>query len=806
MARNPLSVSVFIITALIGISHTDFHRPTPHHQVSKLSAYEVTIPRRLSLRERRQTTSAQDKLSYAIEVEGREHIVHLKRNQDFLPKGFTVSTYSNDGNLLTSRPNMQKHCHYLGYVEGIENSIVALSTCSGLRGFLQTGETYYGIEPLENSKGFQHLIYRMEDLQEEASMCGVSDLSSAQRDSILEPTEQHSHDGQSMTGFLRHKRAILPQTHYVELFLVVEKQVFEIKRNTTAIREEAVQIANYIDGIYIPLNIRVVLVGLEIWSKQNLINTQGGAAEVLGRFVQWRQKDLLLRQRHDSAHLILKKGFGGTAGMAFVGTICSRSHSGGINVYSSRPLYFASIVAHELGHNLGMNHDNDRGCICSSKSCIMNAGATGAQNFSSCSADDFEAMILKKGASCLWNIPRPDESYSPPSCGNRLVDAGEECDCGSPKECEKDPCCEASTCKLKYGVQCAFGSCCKHCQFIAAGTVCRASNNECDFAEHCSGESHLCQPDVFVQDGHPCQNNNAYCYNGMCQSYDSQCVALFGQHAKSAPEVCFQDVNSKGDRFGNCGASGAGHKKCDSRNAMCGKLQCENVDSVPVFGIQPSIIQTRIGGTTCWGVDFRLGSDVPDPGMVNPGTRCTDGKICMDFKCVNASILKYDCDVQKKCNGQGVCNSNKNCHCNMGWAPPDCVVSGYGGSVDSGPTYNDKDTSLRDGLLVFFLLVVPLMALAAFAFVKRNQLQRRFCRKKRSQIYKSEPRTGSEVPGREANNAVKEGVNLLPSQQVVQTTRTSLPIYTTKPSHLTPSRPPPPRPAPTKPGPKSQKA
>jgi len=26
-----------------------------------------------------------------------------------------------------------------------------------------------------------------------------------------------------------------------------------------------------------------------------------------------------------------KKGFGGTAGMAFVGTACSRSHGGGIN-------------------------------------------------------------------------------------------------------------------------------------------------------------------------------------------------------------------------------------------------------------------------------------------------------------------------------------------------------------------------------------------------------------------------------------------------------------------------------------------
>ncbi|XP_072341952.1 disintegrin and metalloproteinase domain-containing protein 9-like isoform X1 [Scyliorhinus torazame] len=795
---------VFTFPALLclAIAKIDDLHPASD-QTSKLSAYEITIPRQLTEREKRDAGLSpphQDRLSYAIQLEGREHVIHLKRNEDFIPKDFVLFTYSDDGNLISTRPDVQDHCHFQGYVEGMDNSMVALSTCSGLRGLLQTGDTHYAIEPLESSNTFQHIVYRMEDLLQEPLACGVSDLASTMQQDDQDHAEQHSHD--SMMGFLRSKRAILPQTRYVELFLVVDKDLYDVTQNETAVREQMVQLANYLDGMYNSVNIRIVLVGLEIWSKRNQINIEGGAGEVLGRFVQWREKDLLPRRRHDTAHLILKRGFGETAGMAFVSTICSRSHSGGINVYSQNILYFASIVAHELGHNLGMNHDNDRNCNCEAKACIMNAGATGATNFSSCSADDFEAMILNRGGSCLLNIPTPEEEYSPPYCGNKLVDTGEECDCGSPKECENDPCCEASTCKLKYGAQCAFGVCCKKCKFLPAATVCRAFTNECDLPEYCNGTSHICQADVFVQDGHPCHNNNSYCYNGACQSYDAQCMVLFGQNAKSAPHTCFQEVNSKGDRFGNCGSSGAGYKKCEIRNSMCGKLQCENVNSAPVFGIQPSIIQTPIGGTICWGVDFRLGSDVPDPGMVNSGTQCEAGKICMDFKCVDASILKYDCDVQMKCNGNGVCNSNKNCHCNNGWAPPDCANTGYGGSTDSGPTYDDKNTTLRDGLLVFFLVVAPLLLVAAYGFVRRNELVRRFCRKRSSQIQKSENRA---QPRSASNNAAKEGVNLLPSQQVVQTTSTTAPTYVVRPSQPSPARPPPPRPAPSRPVPRTQR-
>jgi disintegrin and metalloproteinase domain-containing protein 9 len=47
----------------------------------------------------------------------------------------------------------------------------------------------------------------------------------------------------------------------------------------------------------------------------------------------------------------------------------------------------------------------------------------------------------------------------------------------------------------------------------------------------------------------------------------------------------------------------------------------------------------------------------------------------------------------------------------------------------------ERSTALRDGLLVLFFLVVPLIALATFLFIKRDELRKSFFRKKRSQTY-----------------------------------------------------------------------
>lgn len=152
---------------------------------------------------------------------------------------------------------------------------------------------------------------------------------------------------------------------------------------------------------------------------------------------------------------------------------------------------------------------------------------SGSTIFSTCSGQDFEALVLRGGGECLKNQPSPSDVFGAAVCGNGRLDEGEQCDCGKPEvekknfslsllsiwttlynsiflsalhvslqtcwsliknsqavlnsstffevlttdflcfdfmqECDND-CCDASTCKFKSGATCAQGSCCDNCQ------------------------------------------------------------------------------------------------------------------------------------------------------------------------------------------------------------------------------------------------------------------------------------------------------------------------------------------------------
>uniref|UniRef100_A0A3B4Y5R3 EGF-like domain-containing protein n=1 Tax=Seriola lalandi dorsalis TaxID=1841481 RepID=A0A3B4Y5R3_SERLL len=123
-----------------------------------------------------------------------------------------------------------------------------------------------------------------------------------------------------------------------------------------------------------------------------------------------------------------------------------------------------------------------------------------------------------------------------------------------------------------------------------------------------------------------------------------------------------------------------------------------------------------------------LGSDVPDPGMVNEGTKCGDNK------CRSADVLSYNCDVEKKCHGHGVCNSNRNCHCEDGWAPPFCEVKGVG--LRTGPSGNwiqsDWTGNLPEQTGSSYCLLQPVFTLFLYLKFKTRRRQLK-CRLSSSQ-------------------------------------------------------------------------
>lgn len=75
---------------------------------------------------------------------------------------------------------------------------------------------------------------------------------------------------------------------------------------------------------------------------------------------------------NDNAQLLTGIQFdGGVVGKALKGPMCTYEFSGGVNMWHSDVIgLVASTVAHEMGHNFGMEHDTED-CECPDDRCIM---------------------------------------------------------------------------------------------------------------------------------------------------------------------------------------------------------------------------------------------------------------------------------------------------------------------------------------------------------------------------------------------------------------------------------------------------
>ncbi|XP_063043683.1 disintegrin and metalloproteinase domain-containing protein 19-like [Engraulis encrasicolus] len=173
-----------------------------------------------------------------------------------------------------------------------------------------------------------------------------------------------------------------------------------------------------------------------------------------------------------------------------------------------------------------------------------------------------------------------------------------------------------------------------------ASTMCRGPAGACDLTEHCKGGSPYCPANVYLLDGSSCQSGQAYCYNGMCLTHEAQCLQLWGYGERRAHEMCFQVLESPGNSPNRCGTDGCGNYMLISQSdSYCGCLQCDSAAKKPkgtnVVSIDTTIrrngMDVKCRGTYVYTTQEGQG-DLPDPGLVITGTKCSEGKLKNNMK------------------------------------------------------------------------------------------------------------------------------------------------------------------------------
>ncbi|XP_053253227.1 disintegrin and metalloproteinase domain-containing protein 2-like isoform X4 [Podarcis raffonei] len=461
---------------------------------------------------------------------------------------------------------------------------------------------------------------------------------------------------------------------YIEVYIVLDKGLYNFLGGSKEIVTDSIaQLIGFVNSMFSSLNITVVLSSLEFWTDHNKISTSGEPDVLLRKFLRWKNSYLVLRP-HDLALLLVL--------------------------------------------------------------------SSGIKAFSSCSIEDFQYFIKFRGAHCLSNRPNLKLFYKKRSarsralCGNGVLEAGEKCDCGSEEECKYSKCC-TSSCTFLRGAVCSNELCCENCQFKPRNTICRAAiDSVCDFPEYCNGSSASCPSNVYTQNGYSCASNSGYCYGGSCQSADLQCQDLFGEKSKSAPQACYEEINGETDRFGHCGIDiRKGFKTCSLRDIKCGKLICLYPTRNPYVDMDVPVLYIPFQDTLCISLDLQQPEGFPDPMLVKEGTKCGTEKVCLKQVCEKYDVLKYDCDPTKTCLGHGICNNKRNCHCDPGWAPPNCKEKGgpLGGSIDSGLrmlasdiTERAIEDNMRTWVLLSIFLFLPIVVGSAVLIVKWARISNYF--------------------------------------------------------------------------------